>query len=77
MRTFDYEILCLEETRPPKEGATGQWHRYVIANRVSHITGYRPGTKKEVAAYASQCVERLNSLHMARSGHSEPHPFSR
>jgi hypothetical protein len=77
MRMFDYEILCVEETRAPMEGAKGRWHRYIIANRTSRITGYRTGSKKEVAAYASQCVERLNNRHMWRLGHGEPHPFSR
>ena len=59
---WNYKVVSIEEAGAPDGGGCGRWYRYVIANHVSTITGCRSGSKKEVTAYAKNCVERLNTL---------------
>jgi hypothetical protein len=69
MSRFDYDVVRIEPSEGP-HGAAGRWHRYIIANHVTSITGYRRGTRKEVAEHARQCACRLNSK--LRTGHAGP-----
>lgn len=61
MSRFDYDVICVETARRPKGAAGDNWHRYVIANQVTSITGFRSGTRKEVAEHARECAVRLNA----------------
>lgn len=61
MNRFDYNVVCIEPSERPDRADDGTWHRYIIANHVSSITGYRTGTRKEVAEHARECARRLNS----------------
>lgn len=61
MGRFDYDVVSIETADVP-EGATGsKWHRYIIANQITSITGYRSGSHKEVVEHARRCARRLNS----------------
>lgn len=60
MSRFDYEVVSIEAVRRPEGLAGTHWHRYVIANGVTSITGYRRGSRKEVAEHARECSNRLN-----------------
>jgi len=58
---LDYDIVAVEEAVAPAGIADGKWHRYIIANRINSITGYRSGSRREVTEYARACVGRLNA----------------
>jgi hypothetical protein len=61
---WDFEVVSVAKTRPPKSGHQGNWYRYTIANRITEITGTRRGSKEEVLSFAHRSIERLNSRHM-------------
>jgi hypothetical protein len=46
---------------PSPEGAKGNWFRYVIEGGYAPVTGARPGTQKQVSAYARQLADELNA----------------
>lgn len=54
-----FEVTAIEKTETP-EGSEGAWYRYVLENGQSTVTGYRRGTRKQVADYAKQTAEELN-----------------
>jgi hypothetical protein len=55
-----YKVAHVEKSDAP-DGASGRhWHRYVLDNGRSTITGHRAGSHKEVLAYATACAEQLN-----------------
>lgn len=60
MSRFDYDVVTVETVKGPDGTAGKNWHRYVIANQITSITGYRSGTRKEVADHARDCATRLN-----------------
>lgn len=56
-----YAVHSVEKTEAPG-GAHGQdWHRYVLKNNSSTITGVRRGSPQLVREYATQYAEQLNT----------------
>jgi hypothetical protein len=56
-----YKVMRVEKSEPP-DGASGRhWHRYILENGRSTITGHREGSHKDVLAYATLCAEQLNT----------------
>lgn len=57
------EIYKLSEVEkmPPPDGAKGNWYRYVIEGGYAPVTGTRPGTQKQVTAYANELTKELNA----------------
>ena len=57
---LEYGMLEIEKTDLPSGGSNGRCYKYVVANSVSTVTGYRQGTKKEVSSYVSTLITDLN-----------------
>ncbi|NBT28950.1 MAG: hypothetical protein EBT18_05595 [Gammaproteobacteria bacterium] len=55
-----YNVVTIEKAELPSGGSDGTCYRYVVANSVSSVTGYRQGTKKEVSQYCATLIEDLN-----------------
>ena len=67
-----YSVASVDKTEmPAQDGA--DWYRYVVDDGRSTITGFRCGSRSEVAAYALEFAERLN----ARNGPHAPSPWQR
>ena len=58
---------------PTPDGAKGNWYRYVIEGGYAPVTGSKPGTQKQVTAYASELTKELN-LRQATGGGSPGAP---
>ena len=56
----EYGVVEIEKADLPRGGSNGRCYRYVVANTVSTVTGYRQGTKREVSSYVSTLIEDLN-----------------
>lgn len=54
-----FKLASVEKAAAPA-GADGSWYRYVLENGRSTVTGYRRGTRKQVAEYANSTAEALN-----------------
>lgn len=57
---LEYGMLEIEKADLPSGGSNGRCYKYVVANSVSTVTGYRQGTKKEVSSYVSTLITDLN-----------------
>ena len=57
---LEYTVRTLEKADLPSSDPGNVFYRYVIANTVSEVTGYRQGTKREVMAYCSTLIDDLN-----------------
>ncbi len=57
---LEYVIVTIEKAELPSLSSSGVCYRYVVANSVSEVTGYRQGTKDEVIDYCDVLVEDLN-----------------
>ena len=57
---LEYGVVEIEKADLPSGGSNGRCYRYVVANTVSSVTGYRQGTKREVSSYVSALIEALN-----------------
>ncbi|MEE2804813.1 MAG: hypothetical protein VYB37_10235 [Pseudomonadota bacterium] len=57
---LEYDMLEIEKADLPSGGSNGRCYKYVVANSVSTVTGYRQGTKKEVSSYVSTLITDLN-----------------
>ena len=57
---LEYGVVEIEKADLPSGGSNGRCYRYVVANTVSSVTGYRQGTKREVSSYGSTLIEDLN-----------------
>jgi len=57
------EIYKLSEVvkAPTPDGAKGNWYRYIIEGGYAPVTGSRPGTQKQVVAYANELTKELNA----------------
>ena len=55
-----YAVVKIEKAELPSLSSSGSCYRYVVANTVSEVTGYRQGTKEEVLDYCSILIEDLN-----------------
>jgi hypothetical protein len=58
---MNYKLVAVEQVSQPEGAARGGWHRYVIKNKTSTITGCRLGSKQDVMQHAVEFVEQLNS----------------
>ena len=57
---LEYGMLEIEKADLPSGGSNGRCYKYVVANSVSTVTGYRQDTKKEVSSYVSTLITDLN-----------------
>ncbi len=57
---LSYDVVKIEKADLPSGGSDGTCYRYVVANSVSSVTGYRQGTKREVTQYCAALIEDLN-----------------
>jgi len=57
---LEYVVVKIEKAEIPSLSTTGSCYRYVVANTVSEVTGYRQGTKEEVVDYCGTLIEDLN-----------------
>ena len=57
---LSYDVVKIEKADLPSGGSDGTCYRYVVANSVSSVTGYRQGTKREVTQYCAILIEDLN-----------------
>ena len=57
---LEYTVVTLEKADLPSSSPRGVYYRYVVANTVSEVTGYRQGTKREVMSYCSTLIDDLN-----------------
>ena len=57
---LEYGMLEIEKADLPSGGSNGRCYKYVVANSVSTVTGYRQGTKKEVSSYVLTLITDLN-----------------
>jgi len=57
---LEYVIVKIEKAELPSLSYGGNCYRYVVANSVSEVTGYRQGTKEEVVDYCGILIEDLN-----------------
>ena len=66
------EIYKLSEVAkmPTPDGAKGNWYRYVIEGGYAPVTGTRPGTQKQVTAYANELTKELNARQTGGASHS-------
>ncbi len=55
-----YRVAQVEKMASP-DGAKGSWFQYVIEGGYAPVTGSRPGTQKQVSAYARQLADELNA----------------
>ena len=55
-----YHVVKIEKADLPSGGSDGSCYRYVVANSVSSVTGYRQGTKREVTQYCATLIEDIN-----------------
>ncbi|HKJ75688.1 MAG TPA: hypothetical protein VKA64_00625 [Gammaproteobacteria bacterium] len=59
-RHHKYHVVKVEKTDPPTGSGGGKWYRYVIERGGAVLTGQKPGSRQEVAAYAEQYAADLN-----------------
>ena len=57
---LEYAVVTIEKAELPSLSSSGSCYRYVVANTVSEVTGYRQGTKEEVIDYCGILIEDLN-----------------
>jgi len=55
-----FSVAVIEKVTAP-DGAQGQdWYRYILESESSTIVGQRRGSRRDVSAYARECVDQLN-----------------
>lgn len=59
--TLVFQVESVEQTEPPGGGQGQDWHRYVLKNQSSTITGVRRGTRQHVCDYAADYAKELNA----------------
>lgn len=59
--TLVFQVESVERTEPPGGGQGQDWHRYVLKNQSSTITGLRRGTRQHVCDYATDYAKELNA----------------
>ncbi|MFP6780484.1 MAG: hypothetical protein VCB59_02195 [Gammaproteobacteria bacterium] len=55
-----YRVAQVEKMTSP-DGTKGNWFQYVIEGGYAPVTGAKPGTQKQVSAYAKQLADELNA----------------
>ena len=61
MEERSFKLISIEESPPPEGVRQGTWHRYVVANGLTEINGYAPGSRRIVQRRAREYVEQLNA----------------
>ncbi|MFT4563572.1 MAG: hypothetical protein ACI9BW_003328 [Gammaproteobacteria bacterium] len=56
-----YYRVAQVEKMPSPDGAKGSWFQYVIEGGYAPVTGAKPGTQKQVSAYAKLLADELNA----------------
>lgn len=56
-----FKVASVDKISAPDGGEGQDWYRYVLDSGRSMISGQRRGSRKDVLAYAAQCVEQLNT----------------
>lgn len=56
-----FQVESVEKTEPPGGGQGQDWHRYVLKNQSSTITGLRRGSRQNVRDYAADYAKELNT----------------
>ena len=64
-----YRVAHVEKMSSP-DWSKGNWFQYVIEGGYAPVTGAKPGTQKQVSAYARQLADELNARRS--SGGSSP-----
>ncbi len=59
--TLVFQVESVEQTEPPGGGQGQDWHRYVLKNQSSTITGVRRGSRQNVRDYAADYAKELNA----------------
>jgi hypothetical protein len=65
---WDYNLVSIEKTQPPVADEKGSWYQYVIANKITTVSGRRRGSKDEVTHFVKSCIQRLNTRHLQAAG---------
>lgn len=65
-KSLHFVLVSVEEAERPDGKRGEKWHRYVIANKMSKVVGYRSGTRQEVEEYVHECIGRLNERNTLR-----------
>jgi len=61
MKAIDlFRVLKVEPCAAPQSGGGGEWHRYVVANSSSRITGSRRAPLSQARRHAEQFVGEIN-----------------
>ena len=63
-----YRIVSVRRAEPPSGAEGSDWHRYVIAQGSSTITGYRRGSLKTVTTVVEEFVAKLNERRLNNRG---------
>ncbi len=63
MDTWKFEMVTIQQTKPPVPESKGSWYQYTIANHITEITGTRCGSRDEVMAFVKYSLNRLNTRH--------------
>jgi len=61
-----YQLQSVAPTVAP-DGAEGVWHRYVISQGKTVVTGLRSGSVAEVDYFLRDMIERLNERRMGKT----------
>ncbi|MEJ2107900.1 MAG: hypothetical protein P8X48_11355 [Acidiferrobacteraceae bacterium] len=72
MNPASFSMATIEKVDAPAGSDGGTWYRYVIDNGKSAITGYRQGSREQVARFARDLTENINAR--AARGHSAWQP---
>ncbi len=56
-----FQVESVEKTEPPGGEEGRDWHRYVLKNQSSTITGLRRGSRQHVCDYAAGYAKELNA----------------
>ncbi len=63
MGSWEFEIVTIQQIKPPLPEYRGRWYQYTIANHITEITGTRRGSMDEVMAFVQTSLQRLNRRH--------------
>ncbi len=62
-----FEVESVEKTSATQDSDGIPWHRYVLTDGTTKITGQRRGTLREVSAHADDCVKKLNLRRLGKA----------
>jgi hypothetical protein len=65
---WDFKLVTIEKTQAPEQHEGGNWYHYIIANKITRVSGRRRGSKAEVSKFVASCIQRLNTRHLSVPG---------